>query len=165
MIIGLDNEELPYYYDLRVDSNTADDFAMFLSLAVAYGFLKRGDILVYDNASVHFGGDTMEELDELFQQHGIETRCLPTYSPELNPIERCFCVIKTYLRYNRDTSRSLLDDIIQAFALLDHELIAKEYLRSAEYLLIQPFTLPPNLQAILDLPDFMDEETIEILTS
>ena len=46
-----------------------------------------------------------------------------------------------------------------------HELIAKEYLRSAEYLLIQPFTLPPHLQAILDLPDFMDAEATEILTS
>jgi hypothetical protein len=97
----------------------------------------------------------MDELDTLFAEHGIETRCLPTYLPELNPIKHCFCVIKTYLHYNQDTSCSLLEDIIRVFALLDHKLITKEYLCSAEYLLIQLFTLPLNLQAILDLLDFM----------
>jgi hypothetical protein len=71
-----------------------------------------------------------------------------TYSLEPNPIELCCCVIKTYLCYSRNTLHS--EDIIQAFVLLDHELIANEYLRSAEYLLLQPFTQPPNLQAILD---------------
>jgi hypothetical protein len=55
VIIGLDNDILPVYYNICTNSNTADDFAMFISLIVAYEFLKCGDILVYDNIVVHFG--------------------------------------------------------------------------------------------------------------
>ena len=89
------------FLDIRSNSNTANDFAMFITLAVASGFFKPGDYLVYDNVAVHFGANTFQELQQLFEQHGITTIPLPTYSRELNPIERCFGVVKHYLRYQK----------------------------------------------------------------
>ena len=156
VIIGLNDDlALPFFYDVRAGSNTADDFALFVTLAVSSGFLKPGDFLVFDNAAVHADDDTVEELTELFQQHQITVRRLPTYSPELNPIERCFRIIKTYLRYHRDPAKSLLDDIITGFALIDHEIVAKEYIRSLNYFLLHPFTLPRHMEELLDLPPWL----------
>ena len=101
VIIGIDNPNWPLFLDIRYASNDADDFATFVTLTVTMEYLKRGDILVYDNAAVHFGGDTFEELETLFEENGITILRLPTYSPELNPIERCFNLVKSHLRYQR----------------------------------------------------------------
>ena len=68
VIIGVDNPENPVFLDIRANSNTANDFAMFITLAVASGFFKPGDYLVYDNAAVHFGSNTFQELEHLFEQ-------------------------------------------------------------------------------------------------
>ena len=131
-------------------------FQPLTPLAVADGFLTRGDFLVYDNASVHFGSDTILELQDYLEENGITTIRLPAYSPELNPIERCFGIIKHFLRYNRDTSQPLINDIIRAFGIITPEIIANEYQRSVFYLLFEPLTLPPHLQEILNLPDVME---------
>ena len=80
----------PIVLDLREASNTSQEFCTFSSLATAQGFFDPGDILVYDNASVHFAVDTWEEIAAPFDAPEVISIPLPTYSPELNPIERCF---------------------------------------------------------------------------
>ena len=58
--------------------------------------LRVGDIIVMDNLSAHHyeGGEILEVwLEEM----GIELIHLPTYSPDLNPIEFCFNKLKTLL--------------------------------------------------------------------
>ena len=58
--------------------------------------LQVGDIRVMDNLSAHHyeGGEILEVwLEEM----GIELIYLPTYSPDLNPIEFCFNKLKTLL--------------------------------------------------------------------
>ena|SRR3990167_4035280 len=145
-VIGVDREK-PMFLDIRANSNSAEDFAAFMTLAVASGFFKRGDFLVHDNAAVHFG-DTFDELQELFEENGITTIVLPTYSPELNPIERCFGIVKHYLRYNRG-NLPLVDEIVLGFGRITMEMIAKEYLCSVDYFVKHPFLLPPALERLI----------------
>jgi len=56
--------------------------------------LKRGSVLVMDNWTVHHG----EEVRELVQDFGCELLYLPTYSPDLNPIEHLFAKVKTFIK-------------------------------------------------------------------
>lgn len=56
--------------------------------------LEPGDVVVMDNYSVH---KTRRVLDE-FERARVLVEFLPPYSPDLNPIEKCWSKVKTYLR-------------------------------------------------------------------
>lgn len=56
--------------------------------------LKRGQIVVMDNLSVH----KMRRVRELIEGCGCQLVFLPPYSPDLNPIEEAFAKIKTIMR-------------------------------------------------------------------
>ncbi len=56
--------------------------------------LLPGDVVVMDNFSVH---KTRRVLAE-FERAEIKVEFLPPYSPDLNPIEKCWSKVKTYLR-------------------------------------------------------------------
>jgi transposase len=55
--------------------------------------LRAGQVVVMDNLSAHKG----EEVRELIEGRGCEVLLLPSYSPELNPIEEAFSKIKGLL--------------------------------------------------------------------
>lgn len=99
-LIGISDN--PLLLDIRAGSNTAQDFCTYITVALEMGYFQRGDVLVYDNAAVHFAQDTWEELSQALTGAGVEYIPLPTYSPELNPIERCFGVVKNHMRYHLD---------------------------------------------------------------
>jgi len=149
VLIRVNSAADPIALDIRQDSNTAYDFTLFVMMMVEKGFLVDGDYLIYDNAAVHLCSEVFMDLTQYLETHGITPLPLPTYSPELNPIERCFNIVKNYLRYQRDPEVPLLRDIMRGFALITQEIIAKEYLYSAQYLAEKPLLLPPPLQAIL----------------
>jgi transposase len=56
--------------------------------------LRRGDIVVMDNLSSHKVAGVREAIEAV----GAELRCLPPYSPDLNPIELAFSKFKKLLR-------------------------------------------------------------------
>jgi len=56
--------------------------------------LVPGDIIVWDNLSVH----KTRAVQQLFEQAQVELLFLPPYSPDLNPIELCWSKLKTFLR-------------------------------------------------------------------
>ncbi len=125
-IIGV--QEKPLFLDVRVASNTSEDFLNFVVMAIHVGFLRQGDYFVYDNAAVHFGADTWRELDGELRAAGVVSIPLPCYSPELNPIERCFNVVKSHLRYHAPPNEDLLESALNGFSKVSPELVAKEYL-------------------------------------
>ena len=55
-------------------------------------------VLVVDNASIH----KVPGIRELVEASGARLIYLPTYSPDLNPIELAFSTIKGWLRSHRD---------------------------------------------------------------
>lgn len=51
-------------------------------------------LLILDNASIHKG----KEIDELAIQYNARLMYLPAYSPNLNPIEKAWSVLKRKVR-------------------------------------------------------------------
>lgn len=49
-----------------------------------------------DNASIHKGGDIRDLCDD----YGVKIQMLPRYSPDFNPIEKAFNLIKQRFRLN-----------------------------------------------------------------
>ena len=64
-------------------------------------------VIVLDNAKIHHD----EGLIEYLQAFGIRVEFLPPYSPDLNPIESSFSVIKSFLKKNQDYIESCNDPI------------------------------------------------------
>lgn len=67
--------------------------------------LKPGEILVLDNATFHKGG----RIAELVEAVGCQVWYLPPYSPDLNPIERCWSWLKSRIRHQLEHFDSLRD--------------------------------------------------------
>jgi transposase len=56
--------------------------------------LQAGDIVVVDNLSAHKG----KPVQRLIEARGAQVVFLPPYSPDLNPIEKCWAKVKAALR-------------------------------------------------------------------
>jgi transposase len=72
--------------------------------------LRKGQVVVMDNLSAHKG----ERVRELIERRGCELSYLPSYSPDLNPIEEAFSKIKGLLRKAEARSREALLEAIGA---------------------------------------------------
>ena len=71
--------------------------------------LSAGDIVVMDNLSAH----KAEAVGRLIRGRGAKLVYLPPYSPDLNPIERCWSKIKTFLRASKARTSACLDEAIK----------------------------------------------------
>jgi transposase len=75
--------------------------------------LKRGDMVLMDNTPIH----KLAEIEDALEAAGAWVLFLPTYSPDLNPIENCWLNVKTLLRSLKPRTLSdLLDALADAFA-------------------------------------------------
>ncbi len=79
------------YYQLIDGSFNGDRFLEFLVGAVNEGVLRRNVVLVMDNAPIH----KTAAVKEFLELHHIELVFLPPYSPDLNPIENFFSMVKS----------------------------------------------------------------------
>jgi transposase len=66
--------------------------------------LRPGQLVVMDNLSAHKG----ERIRKLVEAGGCKLLYLPSYSPDLNPIEEAFSEIKGILRKAQARSREPL---------------------------------------------------------
>ena len=63
--------------------------------------LEEGSVSLLDNWSAKHPEGTVhhgEEITQLVEEHGSELFCLPTYSPDFNPIEYLFAKIKAFVK-------------------------------------------------------------------
>jgi transposase len=81
--------------------------------------LKVGDIVVMDNASPHKVKGVVDAIEE----KGAYVLCLPTYSPDLNPVEQLWSKVKAHLRKVKartpDALYVALKDALDAVSLSD----------------------------------------------
>jgi transposase len=74
-------------------SSDTESFGLYMRNILA-PTLKRGQIVLMDNLSVH----TSKWVRELIEERGCQLWLLPSYSPDLNPIEQAFSKVKNLLR-------------------------------------------------------------------
>lgn len=98
---------LPVVYDIREESNTQFDFLNYLCALIEGNHLISGDWVVCDNAAVHVAGETLDAIFALLGAYDIRLLFLPTYSPELNPCELVFALVKKALRKMKKSGLSL----------------------------------------------------------
>ncbi len=70
--------------------------------------LRAGDVVVMDNLSAH----KVAGVRALIEARGAELRYLPPYSPDYNPIEACWSMVKQKLRCLRARTLEALDQAI-----------------------------------------------------
>lgn len=75
--------------------------------------LRPGQIVMMDNASFHKSPTTRR----LIESKGCTLKYLPTYSPDLNPIEPQWAILKSRLRKHKIPHQSLDKAIDQIFAM------------------------------------------------
>ena len=71
--------------------------------------LKPGDIVVMDNLAVH----KVSGIEEAIGARGARVEYLPPYSPDLNPIEKCWAKLKTALRKAKARTREALEEALR----------------------------------------------------
>jgi transposase len=98
--------------------------------------LRKGQVVVMDNLSVHKG----ERVRELIEQRGCELLYLPPYSPDFNPIEEAFSKIKGLIRKAEARSReTLLEAIGAAISALSAKDACGFFEHCSYRLMVQPF--------------------------
>lgn len=74
--------------------------------------VKPGDIVLMDNLGAHKG----HKVREAIEAAGAQLVLLPSYSPDLNPIELCWSKLKGYLRsVGARTKETLYQALVQGF--------------------------------------------------
>jgi transposase len=71
--------------------------------------LLKGDIVIMDNLGAH----KVAGVSQLIEARGARVIYLPPYSPDLNPIEKCWSKIKTYLRAAKARTREALEEALK----------------------------------------------------
>lgn len=91
--------------------------------------LLAGDCVVMDNLPAH----KVKDIKELIEARGARLIYLPPYSPDLNPIEKCWSKIKTYLRQAKARTRAELEKALAEALLLVSSEDAIGWFRSCGY--------------------------------
>jgi len=73
--------------------------------------LKSGTIIVLDNARFH----KRKEIMEIARFYSCSVAWLPKYSPDLNPIEKCWANLKNWLRFHSKGFAKIHDAIFAHF--------------------------------------------------
>ena len=96
--------------------------------------MPTGSILVMDNASIHHD----LEFKQLLDKAKLDPKCgmidylyLPPYSPDYNPIERCFAQIKADLRKRQHVAVHDVEGAIQESLLVVSESSLRKYYHAA----------------------------------
>lgn len=106
--IGLDGIKAPFCFQGNIDGEVVEKY--FREHLIKE--LRPGQIVVMDNASYHKRKGIKEAIEEV----GCELVFLPTYSPDLNPIEQVWSQLKRLIKKaRRKTEISVSEAIDWAF--------------------------------------------------
>jgi transposase len=88
--LGLKGVQAPLLFEGAMTTLT---FEVYIEDVLA-PTLRRGDILLMDNLPAHKNDQVRTRLEAC----GVQVIFLPPYSPDLNPIEKCWAKVKQALR-------------------------------------------------------------------
>jgi transposase len=90
---------------MTIESPTDGDVFRAYVQQVLCPQLKAGQIVVMDNLSAH----KVAGIRELIESTGARLSYLPPYSPDFNPIEKCWAQVKQYLRATKARTVAALE--------------------------------------------------------
>jgi transposase len=90
---------------MTIEAATDGDIFLAYLEQVLCPQLRPGDVVVMDNLAAH----KVPGVRDRIQAAGAELRYLPPYSPDFNPIEKCWSQIKQRLRAAKARSLSTLE--------------------------------------------------------
>lgn len=100
---------------MTVNGATDGDIFLVFVREVLAPTLSEGDVVIWDNLGAH----RSQAVREVVEARGAQLLFLPPYSPDMNPIERCWSKIKTFLRAAKARTREALEAAIkQALATI-----------------------------------------------
>lgn len=76
--------------------------------------LKQGQVLILDNASFH----RSEKTKKIVEEAGYRLLFLPPYSPDLNPIEKCWANLKVKIREILRTGKEFITSVDEAIVAM-----------------------------------------------
>jgi len=104
---------------MTVESATDGDVFLAYVGEVLCPTLQTGQVVVMDNLPAH----KVDGVRALIAAAGAELLYLPPYSPDFNPIEPCWSIVKQHLRKLKARSREALDSAIpKALSLITPEI-------------------------------------------
>jgi transposase len=91
----------------------------------------KHSVLVMDNARIHHNNDLVATVEDI----GGKILYLPSYSPDLNPIETAFSAMKSWLKRYRDFADYFNPKYLISVALAQTTSeMAKNYFEKSNYL-------------------------------
>ena len=91
--------------------------------------LAEGDIVVMDNLPSHKGA----RVEKLIKEAGAELRYLPSYSPDMNPIEKAYSKLKAFLRKLAERTVAGLLIVLDACADIFQPAECANYFKASGY--------------------------------
>ena len=101
--------------EMKAGAYNRETFMNYLVSAQEANVLTSGTVLVLDNVRFHH----CQEIKMFLDNKGIKTIYLPPYSPDLNPIEMVFSMIKQRLDRLRPRAQTTSDLIANIHSVLD----------------------------------------------
>ena len=123
--IGLGGVSAPMTVNGAVDGEV---FLVYVREVLA-PTLREGDILVMDNLSAH----QVAGVREAIEAKGARLEYLPPYSPDYNPIEKCWSKLKTFLRRVKARTREALEAALKEALLTITEVDARAWFTHCGY--------------------------------
>ncbi len=117
--IGLGGVSAPMTVNGAVDG---DAFLVYVREGLA-PTLCAGDSVVLDNLGAH----RVAGVKEAIEAKGARVEYLPPYSPDFNPIEKCWSKIKTALRKAKARTREALEAALKQALLQSTEADARAW--------------------------------------
>lgn len=110
----------------ETNAQSSEHFIEAMIRAVEQGIVVEGSIVVLDNAPTHMSVESLIYVHELFDSVGARLVLLPTYSPELQPCELLFGMVKNRL-YRSRGSGTLLEEVGRAFRRVTWDSVIEMY--------------------------------------
>jgi transposase len=117
--------EAPIIYNLTSGASNGENFADFM-VNDCLKVLHRGDYIIGDNMNYHVSGWTYEAIAPVLREMGINYKSLPTYSPELNPIELVWAWLKKELA-KLPLHSDIVESVVTLLGKLKHDQIIGYY--------------------------------------
>ncbi len=118
----------PFVFKITEGASNGTEFLDFIVENI--DIIEGHSYLIGDNASFHANGRLAKDISDMLAAIGTSYKLLPPYSPEFNPTEMCFSVMKSMLHRSNPVNGILLDEIIEALNHITIDKVHKFYYHS-----------------------------------